>query len=1152
MIKGEIEILIRDSVTMEVVERIIQPNIVTNKLFGQIVSNSVDAFIKGSIVAVSLPISPSRTNVYIPSNMSGCTSVLGIPIPGNGNPDWFPKNGLIPAFAQWSTRLNLPAATRTISTVMLTDMGNGDSNQWMLNQAYQFTSQSPNLQAFAYSRLATPCTQTTTQFFDIYYRVYFPFTNQHDMPDWVYQDMIKRLSGSSTALWQNNSADYKIYSNVCTNALPMVNPNPGDESICWPSRYGVGGSLSTTAIVTAPYFRRKYTQNFALVDFPGTMMSALYFQPGNYIGVNAAVPVNIGTKIQNLLGHRLTSQMPFLDVSNFQQGSGSLTLGGAWENRGTPVSPGLFASGQFPMMNFVYITGTGAVGTSTYNYVKRPFTGSFNNEFNWKTTITFLPYISQSMGTGGPAPDPEIGSNLLGDLTKCGVRQLSSWCKYDDTSIVIVKQDQIIIYNIATGTYWSFHGAFTDIRQVCVIGTKVYIACYNTGLYMIDPVNSLTVTAIPAPGSGIDLSATYGTARGFNNMLWVIGKNCLASFDGTTWTKYDSTTAIPFNSPGISDGNWSNAEYLVVDEENVNNSLFIVRSYSATVNAASLGVWWSTVGSAFTMANDSISISSSGQPRLNRSHVGGKNGIWIAHFNNKFWKMSFGVTTFSSYIYQSGGSLNGIYSGYSSVMFVKNSAGSSRLLNIANNEYYSYPAYYPYGWTNPMIKLYDGNLTLEASSLSALTTNSYNRYDVQNYASSNIATSGNADLVVSFTLGNGVIFAAGFKIANPYDIHPHFASHIAVYPFDITPTGGSLAYIGQSTYGWNGSNWTTSVSTSKPTHLTTDALDSGVTLSFANGAGTSFLASDWYNFVTCEGLQKDSATTGGFEYSFYYKRAYRDKTELSSATIPVTAVLAQSGVVGLDLIRCSSSDITIAANQVIFDGANPQQYAVGDKHVTGNFSISYTPFNSPNAHYIAFGIGHASTGQILYGFVINNDSIYICDTPNDTYGVMAYPTYHGSFGSFSSSAALDIRRVAGVLQFWVNGVLRWSVTPPLNQIRWDLICSPWNDSNMLYWTTQRTCPMVTIVANGTDNAVKIGHQIDSSGSYNPLFYAIDGDTRNTNTVLINGTPAIAYHYDGTFPGATEVTIDPYMGTLHFNPADEGKTVQAVYTYMTHE
>jgi len=70
--------------------------------------------------------------------------------------------------------------------------------------------------------------------------------------------------------------------------------------------------------------------------------------------------------------------------------------------------------------------------------------------------------------------------------------------------------------------------------------------------------------------------------------------------------------------------------------------------------------------------------------------------------------------------------------------------------------------------------------------------------------------------------------------------------------------------------------------------------------------------------------------------------------------------------------------------------------------------------------------------------------------------------------------------------------------------------------------------------------------------YNPLFFAIDTDSRDAISVTIAGVPATTIHVDGTAPAVGEVTVDPYVGCFYFNVGDVGKAVAATYTYMTHE
>ena len=1155
MLRGEIEILIRDSETMEVVDRIVQPNVVTNAMFAWLTSDNSNAYVPGAIVAESCSMSPSRTQIYIPGNIDGNLAVMGTQIPGNGYPDFFPVSGMTPAFAQWSTRLPLPPATWSIATILLT---NCPGQFWLNNPSVYGVY---NYEVFAYSLLATPCIQTTTQFFDIYYRVYFPLTNSHDMPLWLYEDMVARMCGVSSVM--NGTSDYRIYENVYTNPLPPVIPNSGDVGVTWPSWAGVVNTDMNYIgfpIAQSVNYRRKYSQSFALTDFPGMMMGTLFFTGGNGQGITSYVPVNIGTNIQNLLGHRSTSQEPFLDVSNLQQGTGVLTLGGSWSNTAT-LNPGYFTTGTLPQMYFINVTGSGMVGTATYTYSSRPWTEVFCSTTiggswlgTWRQPLTPLPWISQSMNTNGGYVDPETGNNLLGNLNTMGVRQLSSWCKYDATSVVIVQQNRIIVYNIATGYYWTYTGGFTDVRQVAVIGTKIYISCHSTGLYMIDPPNSTSVTGPIAPGGGIDLSVTYGVAMGYNNYLWVVGNNCLASFDGTsTWTLYNATSATPFNITGVSNGLWSNIEYLVVDSENSFNEMLLVRSATATVNAASLGVWWSTIGSATNAGNEPQGSGTFGAPRVNRSHVGGRNNIWVVLAGNNYRQMSFGTTTMTA----SSLNVNTSYGqSFQAVLFEKDSSGNTCLLSLGGAGYTEdSPDGNINNWARPNATLLSGSpLTSEVNIASAM-MHYLNDDQLRYVAGSGSYSSSSYDLCTIVNLGNGVIVIAGYHNSNYSAGRIAFTSYLGIYPFDLTSSGGAMAFVGQKTYGWNGSAWSTSSVSSKTTHSSTQALDSGITISFADGSsGTSYIAGDWYNFVCAQGMQKDAATTGSFQYSFYYKKSYRNQTTLSSATIPYAASQTlPTGAVGLDILRSSANDITLVGGQFVFNGCNPQQFAVGDKQVTGSFNVSYAAFNSVHAHYIAFGIGHAGSGQICYGFVISNDSIYICDTPNDSTGIFAYPSLHGSFGNFSTSTTLAIQRVGGILEFLVNGVVKWTnATMPLGQLRWDLICSPYGDWQPTDWTNGRICPATTVITGGNDNAVKIGTALSSTGAFNPLFFWVDSDSLNVNTVTIGGTPALAYHYDGTAPGATEVGIDPYMGTMYFNTADEGKAIAATYTYLTHE
>jgi hypothetical protein len=1145
MLKGEIEIFVRNAETMEVEDHRLQSNIVTNLTLSALTANGANTIKSAQVMATGMVMTPTKNCIWTPTNSGGVPTSTGSVIPGTGNPDWFEASNGTPAFAQWSVRLPLPASTLTYNSVFMTVApyyyvaGTQDPAYW---GGYQSMNG-----LLAYASLLNPCTQSPTQYFDIYYRIYFPTTSVHDMPSWQYAAMVKRMSGVTSALWTFNNSDYQPFRFTSFGSVPMIVPNPGDEESCWPSRGSSSQDTLGTMDVTAQsvYYRRKYSQNFNIVDAPGVMLSAAYFWAGNYGGITGVSKVDIGTNIQNINGHSASSTVPFLDVSNLQQGTGQIHLGGSWSpTLAAPVAAGLYTPGEFSQMYYINVVDGGAVGTSSYTWWKQPYFGSYIDG-SWHSNPCYLPYLGQTMQAGGPVPDQEQGNTLLGDLTKLGIRQLSAWCSYDNkTTIVAVKQDMILIYNIANGTYQKFSGGFTNVCQVCVIGTKVYLGCRSTGLYMIDPANSSAVTHIPSPDVGVDLSTVFGVAEGYGGMLWVVGANCLASFDGATWTAYNETSTPAFVSTNVTNGLWGNIEYLRVDVESPTHQMLLVRRYDASVGANSFGVWWSLDGVATSLAAEPLY--DFGNPRINKCQCGGRAGIWqTINYSSQRSRWTFGSPGYT----QTTGSDESSMGVMSAVMFAKDSDGvTTRVLRTGMSAAYWYD-----GGGNT--RFYQVQAELRDSAWTAVKSVASRQgltYDAILPVSSGVYYSVR-DNYVTFLVGPGVVFTA------KYTGTPGFVAFLTVVPFDSTRDGGVLAYLGRKSYGWTGSEWSEAVTTPRPTHSSVQTLDRDMTVAFANGAsGTSFVANNWYNFVTCVGLMKDNTTSSSFEYAFYYKKTYKASTVLSSYTVPAVTTMAAYGVVGLNSTRSSSTAITQnGSNQFVFPGGNPGQYAVGDKQVTGDFTVEYTP--TAGCTYVAMGIGHAGTGTVMYGFTIAGDGqIYTTKTGNDDAGPMLnYTTWNasGAHGALSAATTVTLQRVGVRLNMLVNGsVVDW-VDLPGAKTRWDLISQTWCNYTARMnegWQLNRVAPACTITTNGSDNAVSLGTFFTATGAFNPLYYAVDSDTRNINTVTINGNPVIAYHYDGTLPGINEVTIDPMMGTLHFNAGNVGQAITAAITYMTHE
>jgi hypothetical protein len=386
-----------------------------------------------------------------------------------------------------------------------------------------------------------------------------------------------------------------------------------------------------------------------------------------------------------------------------------------------------------------------------------------------------------------------------------------------------------------------------------------------------------------------------------------------------------------------------------------------------------------------------------------------------------------------------------------------------------------------------------------------------------------------------------------------------------VYPFDTTISaggGGPLAYLGQTSYGWNGTTWVAGNTNSKTTHASVDAFDEGLTISFVDGqTGTSFGQTEFYNFAVCEGELKDNATTNTLEDSFYYKKSYVNATDINVATIPAPTAGA-TGLVGIDTLRSNSLDTSLdGSNNTVFHDQNGMQFSVGNIELIGDFSITYGYNHTNPLMDVTIGIGSAGAGVInqnqqiaciQFGFSIQQSTniIYALYLLSDgvTFGSQ-------NLGSVSSVTSLGINRVGTAIQFVVNGspvtINQQMMAVGLGKTRFQTICSPNDWPQIANQVANRVAPAVTVVSNGQDNAIVAGNGT-STGYFNPLFIGIDTDARGGISAMIGGSPVTNIHVDGTAPAAGEVTVDPFMGTFVFNAADQGKSFSAVYTYLTHE
>lgn len=1184
--KGQITFILRDATTMEVVQEHKINNIVTDEFYKRFANtlklNDLKLVINGKQIA------PSRWTKQIPGNTgSNSARYPDTTIPGRSYFEFFNAAGAVDAFMQYSGRFNAPSAARSFRTLILTNgysQGNLDGNE-------------PSISAMAYASLTTTCVQETNQVLDVYYRLFFPIAEGPSAP--LLKEMLARAVQSQGGESMINN--HHIYPTPVVTKLVA-----GDELLAPVAVAGVRFDSIFFQNMTSyynGYGHRTASMDTAFGDNIGMIYGSLvsggassipYHRdyitdgdgaPDNHAIVLASSRLSAPSKIQNLIGHGTINvpftASPWVDVDNLPQAAGKPLLSGDWVNRSTPTVAGMYSKSLIPKWNGLKVKTSGRVdgGTATYTYFTQCFfglVGMYHGAYSQVTSSASRSCYSMaplpSMCGTAPAVNKvagywrsatyDAGKTIVEDITmsKLDVKQISASCAYDETSFIVVKKNMLILYSVGGGEYWKFKGAFTDIHQIAVLNGKIYAACRNTGLYIVDPVTSTAVTSISNPAVGIDLSRCFGVARGFGNTLWAVGVNGLMKLDGTSWTRYDSGSASPFAAVGVSDGKWSNIDYLKVDALSSDFEMFLVRRLDADVNQASFGVWWSPATGATNGFNDNLTPSM-GRPRTNRTHFGGHGGIWaIANGSHKV--MTF-KSPFASLITGASAIPDGkIGDVYSSIFFVKNSLDQVRFMTMVNRAPLPGVAY---AMSSSVVKLVDATATITDTATSGLTwkdSDDYWQYGAYPFGgngararSSLESTYGYCDCAASFIMDRGVMITlwcgtenkgnpgSGYT-ANSGTVDNFFAG-VSGYAVGLGLGGGALDYLGQREYGWTGSAWSESVTTPKTMHAAAEPLSEGVSIRFQDvAAGNSFVTPNYYRFGLCEGLLKDNATRHNVNTAFFFRKRVASG-DISTPTVPTLTQLP-TGLVGVNLSLSSPGVFLNASNQAQFPGECGVQYAIGDKQVTGDFEISYDTTGMSNTAALTthtnFGVTKkALLDQRFFGFHISNGLFYVAQGSSFTnISVYNYDV-----------TSLKIKRVAGVLTLWVNNTLRLTNNPAVsgiraNDLRLDVVSYIPNNAVPTMCLANRLAPVTVITVNGSDRMAYVGNSTNGSGNFHPRFCA-QLFAAETSVNLAGVAATINSQAPGAVDGvvaplAGQVQVDLESGAYYFNVADEGKAI----------
>ena len=514
-IEGVVEIRRVDSVTGEIVEVITQKNLIpANSLLGVLSLNATNNYFGSRRISIS---TSTTTPTILTSILTGIIATGYIPS-GVTSPTWNP--GIDPPYGQIQNRIDFNGTSRVFNSVGLTDLSSSNSQSNLSTTTY------------AYLKLDTPCTQGATEFLDIFYRIQFTNSGggQGFITNKARYDFGRKTSLGLSFGADNNSSDLRfwmsyLYASFCNKSASNYSELAvAGVSIAGRGEFsvapGLGGWASYGSVNS--HYKFKYILSLNRDTSVGFIYNLMLQGHGNDVSsVYTISDIDYDKKpFQTGFWHSSTAPTPFFDPLFAGSSNGIPTLAGTW-------------TGKLPELFKLTITTTGAVGVATYKLSIRKHLG-FNGSNYTDLTV------------GSPYRNPNIAAHPRHHGWR---KQDNDLLRWSNTQIVQYDDTGVTLLDIFDGTFTTWDSlstpvlGATQIRQVAVdpVNNLIYVACRNTGLYIIN-VNTNSITLqLNSPCYGVDVGRNGRT---------------FALINGGLYSSNNWAVAETFTFTGISDGNW--------------------------------------------------------------------------------------------------------------------------------------------------------------------------------------------------------------------------------------------------------------------------------------------------------------------------------------------------------------------------------------------------------------------------------------------------------------------------------------------------------------------------------------------------------------------------------------------------------------------
>ena len=658
MLKGIVTIeRIRDN---QIIETVTQENVICqSSLVGLLDYNAVNSYFGQRRISISTQTTAADTN----NNQLTQIIATGSVATGVTSPEWF--DGVIPPFGQVKNRFDPPTQPRSFSTIGLT-AATSSNNQNSITSL-----------AFAYVKLDIDCTQTGLDTLEITYRI--QFQNESDSgflnKDAVNKDYGRKLFGRSTTPPGFIMASLAVspFQKPVSNNWRNVGINGGD--IVASNQTGTpSGWDNLTSLVVANHFKFKYTFNQLRTSVIGlgrifnlmlqgsgeTVLGAIYSW-SEYLYDKS--PFQLG------FWHSATSTNPFFDANAFGSSKGIPRLSGMWAGgfpqlfkinivsisttntatvaqNATSVTLANAIAFQLPIgTNIIFANGITVVTSQIANVGKTTVSISTSpGNIPSGTVANYTPgtetgralytwSVRKHLGfNGANYTDLSFGGSPFRFNGAQPMEGLHGWTETDndvlrfsDSQILQYDQTGVSIVNLVNGDVRNYDATTTpsinctDIRQCATDGTIIYIACRNTGVWVINTVTN-TVTNPVSVGC-------FGVYIGRLGVAWAI-------FNGSLRNSSNWTAPQTFTFTGLTDANWTRARFLKCDPGQTDDQIAIVADNGAGVNRV---IWYRSTGAVSSAGLQSTLIMSY-PAGLDVSDVG---GFWAI----RTIRLNFGLTT---------------------------------------------------------------------------------------------------------------------------------------------------------------------------------------------------------------------------------------------------------------------------------------------------------------------------------------------------------------------------------------------------------------------------------------------------------------------------------------------------------------------------